>query len=102
MGLLQGVHLILGCRQKRLLLALPVVAVVIFLASPEAVRARIRSIIDPQDVTAKERLYMWGSGLQILRDYPWTGVGIKGSKVSIRHINIRMRCAISVGICTTI
>jgi O-antigen ligase len=79
-GLVAGVALILGFRQKRFLLALPVVAVVIFLASPEAVRARIRSIIDPQDVTARERLYMWGSGLQILRDHPWTGVGIRGVK----------------------
>jgi O-antigen ligase len=72
------VTLILGFRQKRFLLALPVVALIIFLASPEAVRARIRSIVDPQDVTARERLYMWGSGLQILRDRPWTGVGIRG------------------------
>jgi putative inorganic carbon (hco3(-)) transporter len=77
-GLAAGVALILGCRQRRLLLVLPVVAVVIFLASPEAVRARIRSIVDPQDVTARERLYMWSSGLQMIRDHPWTGVGIHG------------------------
>jgi O-antigen ligase len=79
-GLAAGVSVILGFRQKRLLLALPVVTVVIFLVSPEAVRARIRSIADPQDVTARERLYMWGSGLQILRDHPWTGVGLRGVK----------------------
>jgi O-antigen ligase len=79
-GFAAGGALILGCRQKRLLLALPVVAVAIFLAAPEAVRVRIRSIIDPQDVTARERLYMWGSGVQIVRDYPWTGVGINGVK----------------------
>jgi O-antigen ligase len=57
-----------------------VVAVVIFLAAPEAVRQRISSIVDPQDVTARERLYMWGSGLQIVRDHPWTGVGMEGVK----------------------
>jgi len=78
LGLAAGVTLILGFRQKTLLLALPVVAVAIFLASPAAVRERIRSLIDPQDVTARERLYMWGSGVQILRDHPWTGVGIAG------------------------
>jgi O-antigen ligase len=77
-GLAAGVALILCCRQKRFLLVLPVAAVVIFWASPEAVRARIRSIVDPQDVTARERLYMWGSGLQMIRDHPWTGVGING------------------------
>ena len=79
-GLAAGVTLILGFRHKRFLLALPVAAVVIFLASPVVVRARIRSIVDPQDVTAMERLYMWGSGIQILRDHPWTGVGIRGVK----------------------
>ena len=79
-GLAVGVALVLGCRQRRFLLALPVVAVVIFVASPDAVRARIRSIVDPQDVTARERLYMWGSGVQMLRDHPWTGVGIHGVK----------------------
>jgi O-antigen ligase len=79
-GFAAGGTLILGCRQKRLLLALPVAAVAIFVAAPEAVRVRIRSIIDPQDVTARERLYMWGSGVQIVRDYPWTGVGINGVK----------------------
>jgi O-antigen ligase len=80
MGFAAGVVLILGFRQKRYFLALPVVAVVIFLAAPEAVRQRISSIVDPQDVTARERLYMWGSGLQILRDRPWTGVGMEGVK----------------------
>jgi O-antigen ligase len=79
-GLAAGGGLILGFRQKRLLLALPLVAVLIFLASPDAVRARIRSIIDPQDITARERLFMWGSGIQIVRDHPWTGVGINGVK----------------------
>jgi O-antigen ligase len=79
-GLAAGGALILGFRQKRLLLALPVVAVVIFLASPGAVQQRIRSIIDPQDATAQDRLSMWSSGARILRDHPWTGVGIGGVK----------------------
>ena len=79
-GLAVGGGLILGFRQKRLLLALPLAAVMIFLASPDAVRARIRSIVDPQDITARERLFMWGSGVQIIRDHPWTGVGVNGVK----------------------
>jgi O-antigen ligase len=79
-GLAAGVALMLGFRQKRFLLTLPVVALMIFLVSPEAVRERIRSIVDPQDLTARERLYMWSSGAQIFRDHPWTGVGIHGVK----------------------
>jgi O-antigen ligase len=80
MGLAAGGTLILGFRKKRFLLALPVLAVVIFLASPGAVQQRIRSISDPQDPTARDRLYMWSSGAQIIRDHPWTGVGIGGVK----------------------
>jgi O-antigen ligase len=79
-GLTAGGALIVGCRHKRFILALPIVALVIFLVSPGAVRARIRSLVDPHDVTARERLYMWGSGLQMLRDHLWTGVGIEGVK----------------------
>jgi putative inorganic carbon (hco3(-)) transporter len=79
-GLTAGVALVLVLRQKRFLLVLPVVAGVIFLSAPDAVRTRISSIVDPQDLTARERLYMWGSGLRILRDHPWTGVGMEGVK----------------------
>jgi O-antigen ligase len=79
-GLAAGGTLILGFRQRRLLLVLPVVAGVIFFVSPGAVQERIRSISDPQDPTARDRLYMWSSGAQIVRDHPWTGVGIGGVK----------------------
>lgn len=36
---------------------------------------RIRSLGDPSDPTLRERLYMWQSGLQMVRDRPLTGVG---------------------------
>jgi O-antigen ligase len=78
LGLAVGVGFILGLRKKRFLLLLPAAALAIFIFAPPAVKARIRSIGDPQDVTARERLYMWNSGLQIIRDHPWTGVGMHG------------------------
>jgi O-antigen ligase len=78
LGLGAGAALILGFRRQALLLVLPMAALVTFLLAPPAVKERMRSITDPQDVTALERLYMWGSGLQIIRDYPMTGVGMNG------------------------
>ncbi len=36
---------------------------------------RLRSLGDPSDPTARERLYMWQSGMAIVRDHPLTGVG---------------------------
>ncbi|MBI3330346.1 MAG: O-antigen ligase family protein [Nitrospinae bacterium] len=80
LGLAAGVSLIVWLRKKRWLLTLPLAALAIFLLVPHAVQARIGSVFDPQDVTARERLYMWGSGLMIIRDHPWTGVGMEGLK----------------------
>jgi O-antigen ligase len=36
---------------------------------------RIRSLADPSDPTMRERLFMWQSGIQIVRDHPLTGIG---------------------------
>ena len=36
---------------------------------------RLRSLGDPKDPTARQRLYMWHSGLAIVRDHPLTGMG---------------------------
>jgi O-antigen ligase len=78
LGLGVGAALILGSRRRAWLLVLPMAALAVFLLAPSAVKDRMRSITDPQDVTALERLYMWGSGLQIMRDHPITGVGMNG------------------------
>ncbi len=42
---------------------------------PAQLTSRARSLFDPNDPTAVERLYLWGSGLGILRDHPITGIG---------------------------
>jgi putative inorganic carbon (hco3(-)) transporter len=78
LGLGVGAALILGSRRKAWLLVLPIAALAVFLLAPSAVKDRMRSITDPEDVTALERLYMWGSGLRIMRDHPITGVGMNG------------------------
>jgi O-antigen ligase len=78
LGLAAGVTVILGCWRRVFVLVLPIAALAIFLLAPSAVKDRMRSLTDPQDVTALERLYMWGSGLQIIRDRPITGVGMHG------------------------
>ena len=77
-----GAALILGLRKRLFLLMLPLMALAIFALAPHAVQARVRSFIDPQDITAKQRFYMWGSGLRMIRDYPWTGVGPDGVKTA--------------------
>jgi O-antigen ligase len=50
------------------------------LLGPERLSSRVQSIVDPRDGTARERLYMWQSGLAMWREYPWLGVGPGGVK----------------------
>jgi O-antigen ligase len=80
LGLTAGVSFLLWVRKKYLLLVFPVVAVAIFLAAPPSIKSRIGSFLDPTDLTFNERLFMWHSGLQLIREHPWTGVGMDGLK----------------------
>jgi len=80
LGLVAGFSLLLWLRKKSALLVFPVIALAIFLTSPLAVQNRMSSFLNPSDVTFNERLSMWHSGLQIIRDYPLTGVGMDGLK----------------------
>jgi putative inorganic carbon (HCO3(-)) transporter len=59
----------------RLLVILPVVAAVFFLAAPADIQQRFASIFDPRDLSNRDRLAMVEAGGRIVRDYPLTGVG---------------------------
>jgi O-antigen ligase len=59
----------------RLLVILPVVAAVFFLAAPADIQQRFASIFDPRDLSNRDRLAMLEAGGRIVRDHPLTGVG---------------------------
>jgi O-antigen ligase len=40
-------------------------------------RARLDSMFDPTHPWNRERWLMWGAGLRMFRDHPWTGVGLQ-------------------------
>ena len=44
---------------------------------PGAYRARAFSILDPDNPWNRERVHMWEAGVRMLRDHPWTGVGLQ-------------------------
>jgi O-antigen ligase len=75
-GLIVGCCVLFGLRKKALLLAVPLGALVVFLLVPQTIKIRALSIADRRDVTAQERLSMWSSGLHMIREHPWTGVGM--------------------------
>ncbi|MBT3352559.1 MAG: hypothetical protein HOJ95_02760 [Nitrospinaceae bacterium] len=51
-------------------------AILVVTLSPPSVRSRILSIGDSKDPTALERVYMWQSGLNMVRDRPVFGTGL--------------------------
>jgi O-antigen ligase len=55
------------------------------LAGPQHLRERALTMTDPDDVTVKERTYMWRSGIAMWREHPWLGVGPGGVKREYRN-----------------
>jgi putative inorganic carbon (HCO3(-)) transporter len=76
LGFLVGCGVLLGLYKKKLLLALPLLGLAVFLLVPSAVKMRALSMLDRRDATAQQRLSMWSSGWRIVRDHPWTGIGM--------------------------
>jgi O-antigen ligase len=58
---------------RKLLLAIPVLLAVLFVAAPGAVRQRLESIIHPGPTEA--RPIMWRTGARMIEAHPWFGVG---------------------------
>jgi O-antigen ligase len=75
-GLGVGVLVLAARWRRRVLLAYPALALVVWLAFPRAVLDRALSIVDLRQPANYDRLCMISSGLQIVHDYPWTGVGL--------------------------
>jgi O-antigen ligase len=75
-GLIVGCCMLFGLRKKVLLLAVPLIACIALLVVPPTIRMRALSMANRQEVTAQERFSMWSSGIRIIRDHPWTGIGL--------------------------
>lgn len=76
LGFLVGSMLILGrLRARWLLLALVAGAVIVGLG-PGELRDRVASTFDPTYETNAGRISLWRSGIAVVRDHPWTGVGL--------------------------
>ena len=77
LGLAAALAVQLGLRRPRSLLALALVAAVLYLALPGDLGDRLRSAFDPAHVTNRERVLMWEAGGRAFRDHPVTGVGLQ-------------------------
>lgn len=81
LGLVGGAGVLLSLWKPRYLLALPCVVLVAWLVVPTSVRERLWSVGNYRDITAQERFSMWRSGLRMIHDYPWTGVGLSNTRL---------------------
>jgi O-antigen ligase len=76
-GYIAAVVVILAFTRARWLGALAAALTGLAFVLPGAYRARAFSIVDPQNPWNRERVHMWEAGLRMLRDHPWTGVGLQ-------------------------
>jgi O-antigen ligase len=74
-GACVAVGLLFVLKDFRLLAILPVVAAVFFALAPQSLTARVYSMFNLNDPTNRDRVAMMREGLQMIRDYPLTGVG---------------------------
>jgi O-antigen ligase len=74
-GAAVAVMVLLAVRNVKLLLAIPIAAVIFFVAAPQGVRDRALSVTDMQDASNRDRIHMLQMGVEIVRDYPVFGVG---------------------------
>jgi len=76
-GFIAALAVILAFTRARWLAALAGGLAALAVVLPGAYRARAFSIFDPQNPWNRERVHMWEAGLRMLRDHPWTGVGLQ-------------------------
>ncbi|MDE0626661.1 MAG: O-antigen ligase family protein [Bryobacterales bacterium] len=72
LALLAGGGYLLAIRRPRALLAVPVLLVAAYLAAPDALQQRVRSIRPGEN---QARIVMWRTGLAMIADSPLVGIG---------------------------
>jgi O-antigen ligase len=66
---------LLGLRERRLLLVVPVIAVLAFAVAPAGIRSRVYSMVDANDESNRDRIQMLTMGRHMVSDHPLFGVG---------------------------
>ena len=63
--------------RKKILLLIPIMLLVIYVASPLSVQQRVESMLSGEDRTFTMRTALWKGGWEIFKDYPLTGCGFR-------------------------
>lgn len=76
LGFVAGAMLLLGRLRARWLVVALVLGAVLVAFGPGPLRDRVASTFDPSYETNAGRISLWQSGIAVVRDHPWTGVGL--------------------------
>jgi O-antigen ligase len=77
LGFFIGSVFLLFFWNKKYLLFIPLLLVVILLLSPEKIKDRLNSLTNLKDGALQERISTWEGGWKIFKDHPITGCGFK-------------------------
>ena len=73
---LVGLLYLVGAWRPRWLLAAPIVLTLLISAGPPALRERVTSLYQPSQIDSNQhRVYVWRTGLAMVRAHPWFGLG---------------------------
>jgi O-antigen ligase len=84
-GVCAGIGLLLLLRDFRLVALLPVAAAVFLAFAPTHLTQRFYSTFSLADPTNRDRVAMIHTGVEIIKDFPWTGVGPDGVRLVYQH-----------------
>lgn len=75
-GVFAAAALLFFLRDRRLLVTLPLVLGAALVLLPRDVRSRVESSVVYPDRSGRDRLYMVRSGMEMIANHPWFGVGL--------------------------
>ncbi len=75
LGFLGGIILIGFFQSRKILIGCVIILVLLFVVGPHTLKERALSIVDPSHPNNIERTYLWEAGIEMIKDYPLTGVG---------------------------
>ncbi|MZG53032.1 MAG: O-antigen ligase family protein [Nitrospinae bacterium] len=77
LGVLAGVIFLIWFQKKRLFLYLPIILLMVFIISPDAIQYRIYELTNLKDKNLQTRIALWQGGWLVFKDHPLTGCGFK-------------------------
>ncbi len=84
-GVCGGIGLLLLLRDFRLVALVPVAAALFLAFAPSTLTQRFYSTFSLSDPTNRDRVAMIHTGVDIIKDFPWTGVGPDGIRLVYQH-----------------